>query len=86
MPHEELDQKAARGGDLQQLVDEAFGLAHSGDILSAIARMQAACNCEGAKGSTHEMLAQLLLEGGRSKEAVLATQDALVLGDQVSLA
>ena len=62
------------------------GLAHSGDILSAIARMQAACNCEGAKGSTHEMLAQLLLEGGRSKEAVLATQDALVLGDQVSLA
>ena len=85
MPHEELDQKAARGVDLQQLVDEAFILAQSEDMPSAIAKMQAACDCEGAKGSTHEMLAQLLLEGDRPQEAALAAQDALDLGDQVGL-
>ncbi len=83
MPHEEPVQDPARIGALQRLVDEAFNLAQSGDMSSAITSMQAACDCEGAKGSTYEMLAQLLLEGDRPEEAVLAAQDALDLGDQV---
>lgn len=84
MPHEELDQESARGGAHEQLIDEAFILAQCGDMPAAIATMEAACRCEDARDSTHEMLAQFFLEGDRPNDALLAAQHALFLGDQVS--
>ena len=83
MPHEECDQKSDTGGALKQLIDEAFILARSGDMPSAITKMDAACRCDAARGSTYETLAQFLLEGDRPEDAILAAQNALDLGDQV---
>ncbi len=83
MSHEENKQRSDRGGALEQLIDEAFTVARSGDMPSAISRMEAACRCDAARGSTYETLAQFLLEGDRPEDAILAAQNALDLGDQV---
>lgn len=83
MPHEERGQKSAGESALENLTDEAFLLARSGDMPSAIARMEAACTCDAARSTTYEMLAQFLLEGERPKDALHAAQSALELDDQV---
>jgi predicted Zn-dependent protease len=69
-----------------QLVDKAFILAEDGDIPSAILQMEAACGRDSAKASMHEMLAQLLLEGNRPKDALQAAQTAVDLDGQVNCA
>ena len=69
---------------LRQLVDEAFTLAQSGDISSAIANLEAACRSDAAKGSTYEMLAQFFLEGDRPEDAVQAAQKAVDLDAQAN--
>ena len=66
-----------------ELVDEAFTLAEHGDFPSAIIKMEAACACDSTKASMHEMLAQLLLEGNRPRDALREAQTAVDLDAQV---
>ena len=65
-----------------KLVDAAFVMAESGDIVSAIRVMEAACRFDDANKAVQEMLAQFYLEGDRPDDAVKAAQKALDLDDQ----
>ena len=69
-----------------ELVDEAFTLAEHGNLPSAIIKMEAACALDSAKASMHEMLAQLLLEGDRPRDALQEAQAAVDLDAQVCCA